>query len=301
MRIVSLLPSATDIVVALGAGTELVGVSHSCSGEWAHLPKLTSTWIDKHATAAEIDEAVRTAKRPLYALDIATLEALAADVIISQSLCDVCAVPSGDVLGAVGQLPSRPVLVDLAPHSLADVPLCFAQVGAAIARSGAAERLTQQWDALLAEYADRHAAAGLTTVFLDWLDPPFVAGHWIPEMLEHLGIAPLLGRAGEPSFRSDWDTIAAARPGLVIVAACGLEEERAKADDVPIDCPVIFLDGHLHFSRPSPALMPSLVLLSAAFEKHLASMISTGGDTNFSQSGAHSSHAGRLAAVHDPT
>lgn len=94
MRIVSLLPSATDIVVALEAGDKLVGVSHSCSGDWTHLPKLTSTWIDKNASAAEIDAAVRTSSVPLYALDIAMLEALAPDVLISQSLCDVCAVLS---------------------------------------------------------------------------------------------------------------------------------------------------------------------------------------------------------------
>ncbi len=269
MRIVSLLPSATDIVVALGAGAELVGVSHSCSGEWAHLPRLTSTWIDKHAAAADIDEAVRTANRPLYALDIAMLETLAPDVIISQSLCDVCAVPSGDVLGAVGQLSSRPVLVDLAPHTLGDVPLCFDQVGDAINRAAAAKQLKHDWDALFADFAGRFTAYELTALFLDWLDPPFVAGHWIPEMLAHVGMAPLLGRAGKPSFRSDWDTIAAARPDLVIVAACGLDEERAKADGVPVDCPVIFLDGHLHFSRPGPALMPSLALLSDAIARHL--------------------------------
>lgn len=269
MRIVSLLPSATDIVVALEAGDELVGVSHSCSGDWTHLPRLTSTWIDKNASAAEIDAAVRTSSAPLYTLNIAMLEALAPDVVVSQSLCDVCAVPSGDVLSAVANLSSRPVVVDLAPHRLADVRACFAQVGEAIGRGDEAVRLIAQWDTFLAQYRGRHGGVGLEVVFLDWLDPPFIAGHWVPEMLTHLGVAALLGRAGEPSFRSNWDVIAAARPACVIIACCGFDEARARADAVPLDCPVILLDGHLHFSRPSPALLPSMALLSRAISDYL--------------------------------
>ncbi|MEL6531049.1 MAG: ABC transporter substrate-binding protein [Pseudomonadota bacterium] len=269
MRIVSLLPSATDIAVALGASDELVGVSHSCSGNWDHLPKLTSTWIDTKASAAEIDRQVTGASRPLYELDITTLEQLNADVVISQSLCDVCAVPSGDVREAVLSLPNKPILVDLAPNALADVPECFAQVGEAIDRAAQANQLIEHWGKSLEGHRGRHGKSGLRTIFLDWLDPPFVAGHWVPEMVELLGLTSLIGKAGEPSFKVSWQDIADAQPDLVIVAACGFDASRAMADDMPINAPVIHLDGHLHFSRPSPALIPSLELLDKAIAEFM--------------------------------
>jgi iron complex transport system substrate-binding protein len=264
MRIVSLLPSATDIVVALGAAEDLVGVSHSCSGNWDHLPKLTSTWIDTTAPSAEIDRQVTTAVRPLYELDLETLHRLAPDVIVSQSLCDVCAVPSGDVREAVLSLASKPVLVDLAPNRLADVRASFGEVGAALGRAEAARALALRWDDALEAQRARHAGSRLKVVFLDWLDPPFVSGHWIPEMVELLGLTNVLGRAGERSYRVTWDEVRDARPDVLVVAACGFGETRAQLDAVPLDIPVIHLDGHLHFSRPSPALLPSLEMLSEA-------------------------------------
>ena len=266
MRVVSLLPSATDIIVALGASENLVGVSHSCSGEWDHLPKLTSTWIDTKASAAEIDEQVTTAAKPLYELDIETLERLAPDVVISQSLCDVCAVPAGDVREAVLTLPTRPLLVDMAPNGLDDVPVCFAQVGAALERGETAAQLDDRWRATFAAHRGVHADKDVRLLFLDWLNPPFVAGHWVPEMVEWLGLTNLLGVARKPSFKTDWDTIDAAKPDLLIAACCGFGVDQAIHEDTPVACPVIHLDGHLHFSRPSPALMPSLEMLSAAVE-----------------------------------
>ncbi len=264
MRVVSLLPSATDIAVALGAKDDLIGVSHSCSGDWQHLPKLTSTWIDISASAAEIDRQVSTANWPLYQLDIDTLEHLAPDVVISQSLCDVCAVPSGDVREGVLALSSRPKLVDLSPYGLADVPVCFEQVGEAIGRERQSAVLIEQWDRTLEEYRGAQAQTELRVAFLDWLDPPFVSGHWVPEMVELLGLTNLLGRAREPSFKVSWKAVEAAKPDLIIAAACGFDASRAQSDTIPLEVPVIHLDGHLHFSRPSPALLPSLRMLSEA-------------------------------------
>lgn len=270
-RIVSLLPSATDILVALGAGAELVGVSHSCSGEWDHLPKLTSTWLDTGASAREIDTQVKTASQPLYRLDIEMLDRLTPDVIVSQSLCDVCAVPSGDVLEAVHSLTSRPVLVDLAPHRLADIPTCFANVGSAIGRGGKARALQEYWHDTLDSYRGRYARHDLSVAFLDWLVPPFVAGHWIPDMIALLGLQNVLGKSGEPSFETTWEDIHAAAPDLVIAACCGFDAERAGRDEIETALPFRLLDGHRHFSRPSPALLPSLALLSdtiAEFVEH---------------------------------
>lgn len=269
MRVVSLLPSATDIVVALGAGDDLVGVSHSCSGDWAHVPKLTSTWIDTGASASKIDRQVSEATQPLYRLDVDTLEQLCPDVVISQSLCDVCAVPSGDVREGILSLSSKPILVDLAPNGLSDIPVCFQRVGEAIDREHEAKQLVKSWDETLPEYNGVHSGSGLRIAFLDWLDPPFIAGHWVPEMVELLGLTNLIGKACEPSFKVTWEQIHAAKPDLLIVAACGFDSERSEVDPIPLNVPAIHLDGHLHFSRPSPALLPSLRMLSNAVEKFM--------------------------------
>ena len=190
---------------------------------------------------------------------------------VSQSLCDVCAVPSGDVLEAVHSLTSRPVLVDLAPHRLADIPTCFANVGSAIGRGGKARALQEYWHDTLDSYRGRYARHDLSVAFLDWLVPPFVAGHWIPDMIELLGLQNVLGKSGEPSFETTWEDIHAAAPDLVIAACCGFDAERAGRDEIETALPFRLLDGHRHFSRPSPALLPSLALLSdtiAEFVEH---------------------------------
>ena len=271
MRIVSLLPSATDIIVALGAQAHLVGVSHSCGDRWAGLPRLTSTWLDVNAASHVIDQNVRAASRPLYELDEATLRTLAPDVIISQSLCDVCAVPSGDVRDVVPSLPGPPVLVDLTPCRLSDVPGCFEAVGAAIDHVGQAASLVAHWHAELGRHRQRFAGTDLRVAFLDWLDPPFAAGHWIPDMLTWLGVESVLARSGESSFRITWEEVEAARPDLVIAACCGFDRERVEADLNTAPVTTVALDGHALFSRPSPALLPSLELLSQTIAEHLAS------------------------------
>lgn len=269
MRIVSLLPSATDTIVALGAINELVGVSHSCSGDWQHLPRLTSTWIDTRAPSAAIDAQVRAATRPLYELDIETLEQLAPDVVVSQSLCDVCAVPSGDVRAAMEALPGPPTLVDVSPHRLKDLPECFAAVGAAIGRTSEAEVLCSRWHEALHDLRDRHANSGLRVAFLDWLDPPFAAGHWVPDMLEWLGVESALGRSGEPSYAVSWEAVAQSRPDLIVAACCGFDAPRAHLDAAAAPRSIVHLDGHELFSRPSPALVPSLKVLAQAIDDHL--------------------------------
>lgn len=269
MRIVSLLPSATDIIVALGAADELVGVSHSCGGTWDHLPRLTSTWVDTAASSAAIDAQVRAATRPLYELDVEILQQLAPDVVVSQSLCDVCAVPSGDVLTAIEALAHPPALVDLSPSRLEDLPACFGAVGRAIGRSGAAEALCRGWHAVLGEHRNRYAGSGLRIAFLDWLDPPFAAGHWVPDMLEWLGVEGVLGRSGEPSYAVSWELVEQADPDLILAACCGFDVDRGGASAAVPPVPIVHLDGHEHFSRPSPALLRSLRVLAQVIDDHL--------------------------------
>ena len=274
-RVVSLLPSATDIVVALGAADELVGVSHSCGVRWAHLPRLTSTWIEVDASSATIDAQVRGAPRPLYQLDVDRLARLNPDVIVSQSLCDVCAVPSGDVVEAVRALPESPQLVDLAPSRLEDVPPCFASVGAAIGRDAQADALTSRWQQVFERHRGLHEASGLRVAFLDWLDPPFASGHWVPDLIEWLGAQSVLARPGQPSFAVTWREIEAAAPDLIVAACCGFTEARASAD-ANVTPEIRLLDGYELFSRPSPSLMTSLAVLSRTFAEFLHARSRTG-------------------------
>lgn len=266
MRIVTLLPSATDMVVALGASADLVGVSHSCGANWSHLPALTSTIVDTSASAAAIDAQVKQAAAPLYHLDIKLLEVLAPDVIVSQSLCDVCAVASGDVEAAVAGLSSRPLLVNLAPFRLDDVPQGFVDIGEAIGRPTETAALADRWATSLAQY--RQVASKRLNrpriAFLDWIDPSFAAGHWIPDMLDLLGCESVLAQPGEPSHEVDWDRVRTAAPDAIFAASCGQTAGRAEADTIPADLTVTLLDGYEHFSRPSPALLESFAVLEQA-------------------------------------
>lgn len=263
MRIVSLLPSATDIVAALGGSADLVGVSHSCGPAFAHLPAVTSTTVDTEASAAAIDAQVKEAAAPLYRLDTDLLAHLAPGVIVSQSLCDVCAVASGDVEAAIAALPSRPTLVNLAPFRLDDVPLGISDVGAAIGRTVEAERLLAEWEAALARFeaVGRARTARPRVAFLDWLDPPFAAGHWLPDMIQLLGCDSVLAEPGQPSHEISWDAVRRARPNIVIAAACGQTAARAGREAAMADPSLILLNGDTHFSRPGPALLESLAVL----------------------------------------
>ena len=269
MRIVSLLPSATDIVVALGAQQDLVGVSHSCGSQWSNLPRLTSTRINVAGGSAVIDTQVKTSNEPLYDLDLETLERLSPDVIVSQSLCDVCAVPSGDVEEAVSQLSSQPTLINLSPFRLADIPKGIEDVGAAINRGAEAALFIDDWDETLAGLR-RDTERRRRVAFLDWLEPPFAAGHWIPDLIQLLGGESVLALPGEPSHEISWEDVRAAKPDIVIAACCGLTAERASKDHVPSDLNLHLLDGYEHFSRPGPGLLQSARILAQLLSEQLS-------------------------------
>jgi len=263
-RVVSLLPSATDIIAAMGAGDLLVGVSHSCDSDWAHLPVLTSTLIDKNTQASDIDAHVKNSTAPLYELDIVRLEALAPDIVISQDLCDVCAVASGDVDDAMKSLPTAPELVTLAPFRLADIPVCFEQVGQVIGQTAAAETLQQRWAEALMACRGRFAADNYRVAFLDWLDPPFAAGHWVPDIISWLGCNSALAQSGAPSHEVSWDRVRDCGAAFIVAACCGQSVETAKAatGNLPADLDIQILDGAKHFSRPSPTIMKSVGYLA---------------------------------------
>ena len=173
-------------------------------------------------------------------------------MVISQSLCDVCAVPVGDVREAVLTLESQPVLVDMAPNGLDDVPVCFDQAGAAIGRVKEAGALIRQWHDTFESYRGVHADKDLEIAFLDWMNPPFIAGHWVPEMVELLGLTNCHGQAREPSFKVTWEAINAAQPDLLVSACCGFGVAQAEREAAHVACTVIHLDGHLRFSAAQP-------------------------------------------------
>ena len=285
MRIASLLPSATEIICALGLRDQLVGISHECDYPVSveGLPRLTSSNIPKNAPSIEIDRRVRDHLRThdaLYSLDLELLENLRPDLIVTQALCDVCAVSSDDVEASVDALPNRPAVINLEPSRLEDVFETIASVGEAAAIPSVAASLISELRERVQAVAKR--TAGLTNqprvVFLEWIDPPFNAGHWTPELITLAGGIDCLGNAGTRSRTLQWSEIVAARPDILIVACCGFSAHRA-AQDAEIltrqpgwnELPcvqsgrVAFLDGNAYFNRPGPRLIDSLELLT----KHL--------------------------------
>lgn len=223
-RVVSLVPSGTDIVAAMGLGAALVGVSHACDHAVADgLPVVTSSPLaGARRAAAEVDRRVRAAVaagEALYATDTELLASLAPDVVLGQDVCDVCA-PTGD--DAAAALPAGADLVLLSGTSLAGLEGDLAAVGAAL---GAEERAEQQVAAVRSAHEHvRARVAGLDrprVLTLEWGDPPFLGGHWVPELVEIAGGVPVLSDAGEPSRTSSWEEIAAADPDAIVFLPCG--------------------------------------------------------------------------------
>ncbi|MFN2329610.1 MAG: cobalamin-binding protein [Chromatocurvus sp.] len=294
MRIVSLLPSATEIVCALGLQEHLVGVSHGCNypaGVDA-LPRMTSTRVPYNAGSDEIDAYVRehlgdnladnlSDNTALYDLDLDALAAVRPDVVVSQALCDVCAVATGDVRDAIRSLPGEPTLIDLTPNSLTDVFDDMLRVGEATGAQAAAQNLVSSLRARrdhVAERSDTIAKADRPRVmFFEWLLPPFSGGHWNPELVNLAGGHDLLGSPGEPSRTLDWQMVTDASPELAFIACCGFGIERALLDIAALgenpawlslpavrEKRIFVADGNAYFSSPGPRLLDGLELMAHA-------------------------------------
>ena len=282
MRVVSLLPAATEIVAALDMTDCLAGVSHECDfpAPVNALPRVTRCEIHGNALpSTAIDRWVKsTLERTgtLYTMDEALLRRLAPDVIITQRLCDVCAVGYDSVTSFAATLPKPPQVVNLEPQTLADVFEDFRRVAAAL---GVPERATGVISALQTRVERvRSRVAGAPArrcVLLEWIDPPFGSGHWGPELVGIAGGIDPVGRAGEDAREVPWDAVRDAAPEVLVIACCGFDVARTQRD-VPIlraypgfaDLPaarsgeVWLVDGAAYFSRPGPRLVDSLELLA---------------------------------------
>jgi iron complex transport system substrate-binding protein len=275
MRIVSLVPSATEMLFALGVGDEVTAVTHECDYPAAalELPKVTRDVIGPGLAPAEIDRAVRELTeqgRSIYELDEAALRRLQPDLIVTQALCAVCAVSYDDVRAIAAKLDPEPAVLSLDPHTLGEVLGDVRTLAQATGSKDAGVDLVQD----AASRIDRvrlavRAAEPVRVAALEWLDPVFVAGHWTPQLIEYAGGHDLLGLAGEHSEQRTWDEVRAAEPEVVIVMPCGYDADRAleEAYDYADELAslgarrVVAVDAAAHFSRPGPRLVEGLELL----------------------------------------
>jgi iron complex transport system substrate-binding protein len=236
MRIVSLVPSATEMLFALGLGDEVTAVTHECDhpAQALELPRVTRDVIGPGLEPGEIDRAVRgltEAGRSIYELDEAALRRLQPDLIVTQALCSVCAVSYDDVKAVAARLDPEPKVISLDPHTLGEMLGDVRVLAQATDATDAGVDLVQDAAARIdrVRLAVRGAPA-VPVAALEWLDPVFVAGHWTPQLIEYAGGIDLLGLPGENSEVRSWEEVAAARPEVVVVMPCGYDAERALAE-----------------------------------------------------------------------
>jgi iron complex transport system substrate-binding protein len=276
MRIASLVPSATELLFALGVGDSVVAVTHECDHppQAAELPQLTRTVIPPGlSTAAEIDAAVRKRTErgeALYELDEPTLEELAPDLIVTQAVCEVCAVSFDDVRAVAERLESRPEVISLDPTTLGEVLGDVPRLAAAAGAEEAGARLIAECSERLERVEAAVAGAPRPCVAaLEWLDPVFIGGHWVPQMIELAGGTDPLGRPGEKSRTAGWDEVAAVAPDVVVGMPCGYDTERSARELLDhrervrgLDADTVAaVDAAAYFSRPGPRLVDGVELL----------------------------------------
>jgi iron complex transport system substrate-binding protein len=285
MRIASLVPSATEALFALGLGDSVVAVTHECDHPAAAtaLPRLTSSVIPEGLPPAEIDARVRevTARGDaLYRLDEERLAPLAPDLIVTQALCAVCAVSYEDVRAVAERLPSNPRVISLDPETLDEVLADLHRLGEATGDPEGAGRVAASLRARLDSVGAR--VGGLPrsrVVALEWLDPVYAGGHWVPEMVALAGGEDVLGRTGQKSRVVSWDEVAAAAPQIVVAMPCGLYADEAAAQAREhaerlraLGAERVFaVDAASSFSRPGPRLVDGVELLAHLLHPEAAS------------------------------
>ena len=282
MRVVSLLPAATEIVAALGAAGWLVGVSHECDYPplVRALPRVTGTALDPALPSGAIDRAMAAAQRSGVApiqIDVGLLRRLAPDLIIGQSLCDVCAIGATELERAVAALDRRPSVVTLHAHDLARVLTDIQRVGEALGLTDEADELVAGLRYRLRKLS-HYASTPLRprVLVLEWLDPPYVAGHWVPELVAAAGGVDVGNRPGARSAARSWRELVALAPDAVVIACCGFDVARAQGEYESVtdrDARALFagrvefLDGNAYTSRPGPRLVDAAEWLAALIHR----------------------------------
>jgi iron complex transport system substrate-binding protein len=276
MRIVSLVPSSTEMLFALGLGSDVVGVTHECDfpPEARELPKVTRDVLPAGLSSAQIDAAVKDRTlggQSIYKLDVERLEALQPDLIVTQALCAVCAVSYDDVREVAEQMESHPTVIALDPKTVGEVMGDVRTLAQATDAKDAAVELVRDVSARIDRV--RLAVRGATrprVAALEWLDPPFVAGHWTPQLIEYAGGEDVLGFAGEHSEERSWNDIRAAQPDVVIAMPCGFDAELAYREAemhreqlAALGAgEIVAVDAAAYFSRPGPRIVDGLELLA---------------------------------------
>jgi iron complex transport system substrate-binding protein len=314
MRIVSLLPSATEILFALGLDREIVGVSHECDfpPRARTKPVVIHSRLPHDALPAEIDRLVSEyvhRGESLYAVDAEVLETLAPDLIVTQDLCHVCAASPDDLATALARFDRRPEVLCLNPQDLGDVWRDILWVGEEACRGPQAEALVEQIGARLGALEQQlpTSANRPRVAFLEWLQPLYVGGHWVPEMIQGAGGVDVLGKARTPSFRVHLQDVIEAEPDILLIAPCGYSAQQGREEYRALDLPeqwsampairngqVYALEANSYFSRPGPRLATGVEALAKLF--HPAVEVSREAENAFLPitTGA---HAARAASV----
>jgi iron complex transport system substrate-binding protein len=276
MRICSLLPSATEMIAQLGLIDSLVGVSDECKwpSDVVGKPVVTAARIDPaKLSSLEIDEAVRASLRDgasLYTVDAELIDALAPDLIVTQDLCAVCAVSSGALTDAC---PAGTTMLSLDPRTLREVAESVRVLARALDSVERGEQIVaEMWHTIDTAAESVRGLPRTRVFFAEWLEPPFSAGHWLPEMIELAGGIDVLGNAGQPSRPTTWEAVAAADPELVIVALCGFDADAAaaRAEGIAFPCPAIAVDADSYYARPAPRLADGVAQLAHLFHPESA-------------------------------
>lgn len=286
MRIVSLLPSATELVCGLGLRQQLVGVSHECDypNSVIGLPVLTSSRIPQGLDSGSIDHLVTEqlkSDQALYDLNIDVLTSLRPDLIVTQALCDVCAVSGNDVARAVGSLPNNPDVINLEPNCLTDVLDTVELLAEAADCVKQGQIYLRELRYRISQVNNKSSVINLSdkprVALLDWLDPIFDGGHWSPEIIELAGGIACFGNKKEPSQRRSWNDLIQARPDIIFIALCGFNVERSMQDVEDffssqefsvlrdqVGSKIFLVDGNAYFSRPGPRLVDALEIMANA-------------------------------------
>jgi iron complex transport system substrate-binding protein len=276
MRVVSLLPAGTEMVAALGAESSLVGISHECDypASVTHLPRVTWTPIDPNASSHEIDRSVRELQsggKPVIAIDAGALRSLSPDLILTQGLCEVCAVADGEVFRLADALDGKPAVISLSATNLAGIMDDIRRVARALHREPVGDELIAGIVNRLRSLGESGPAVRPRVVCVEWLDPIYLAGHWVPELVGLAGGRDVGAEPGAHSVTITADQLRALQPDLVVVMLCGFGIERARRElelaPLPdLGVPMVVIDGNAYTSRPGPRVVDAVLRIREAIE-----------------------------------